>query len=89
MLISENQAANFIEAVKHLQSLGFERIQCEFGPTGFLALSAVPSVEAYLSSEKLSGIEIFTSRHGVEFRVGFIRRAIYCPHRQRGCPLNG
>ncbi len=69
MLISENQAANFREAVKHLQSLGFEKIQCEFGPTGFLALSAVPTVEAYLSSDKLSGIEIFTSRHGVKFEL--------------------
>ena len=69
MLISENQASNFREAVKHLQSLGFERIQCEFGPTGFLALSAVPSVEAYLSSDKLSGLEIFTSRHGVDFEL--------------------
>lgn len=69
MLISENQAANFREAVKHLQSLGFEKIQCEFGPTGFLALSAVPSVETYLSSEKLSGIDIFTTRHGVEFEL--------------------
>ena len=69
VLISEDQAANFREAVKHLQSLGFERIQCEFGPTGFLALSAVPSVEAYLSSDKLSGIEIFASRHGLEFEL--------------------
>ena len=69
MLISEHHATSFIEAVKHLQSLGFERIQCEFGPTGFLALSAVPSVEAYLSSDKLSGIEIFTTRHGAEFEL--------------------
>jgi peroxiredoxin len=29
----------------------------------------VPSVEAYLSSDKLSGLEIFTSRHGVEFEL--------------------
>ncbi|MGA1469550.1 MAG: hypothetical protein ACO324_05235, partial [Aquiluna sp.] len=42
---------------------------CEFGPTGFLATTAEPKVEAYLSSETRSGIERFTAKHGVEFEL--------------------
>ena len=69
ILIAEHQASSFSMAIKHLQSLGFERIHCEFGPTGFLALSSEPLVEAYISSDTQSGIEIFSAKHGVEFEL--------------------
>ena len=65
--ISEQHAGTFGDAVNHLLSLGFERIHCEFGPTGFLGLTSEPMVEAYLSSETMGGIESFTAKHGVEF----------------------
>jgi len=67
--ISERQASTFRDAVNHLLSLGFERIHCEFGPTGFLGLTSESMVEAYLSSETIGGIERFTAKHGVEFEV--------------------
>ena len=67
--ISERQASTFGDAVKHLLSLGFEKIHCEFGPTGFLGLTSESMVEAYLSSETRSGIEHFTAKHGVEFEL--------------------
>ena len=69
ILISEGRATTFGKAVEHLLSLGFGKIHCEFGPTGFLGLAAEPMVEAYLSSDTRSGIEIFSARHGVEFEL--------------------
>ena len=67
--ISELQASTFGDAVKHLLSLGFDGIHCEFGPTGFLATTAEPKVEAYLSAETIGGIERFTAKHGVDFEI--------------------
>jgi len=67
--ISDLQSSTFGDAVKHLLSLGFDRIHCEFGPTGFLATTAEPMVDAYLSSETRSGIERFSARHEVDFEI--------------------
>ena len=67
--ISERQARSFGDAVKHLLSLGFEKIHCEFGPTGLLGLTSESMVEAYLSSETMGGIESFTAKHGVKFEL--------------------
>jgi hypothetical protein len=69
ILITDGQANTFGKAVEHLLSLGFDKIHCEFGPTGFLGLAAEPMVEAYLSSDTRSGIEIFSERHGVEYEL--------------------
>lgn len=67
--IGPEVAMSFQEAVNHLHSLGFERIHCEFGPTGFVALSKEQSVVSFLSSDSLSGIESFASKHRLEFEL--------------------
>ena len=63
------QAKDFREALGHLRLLGYRKIHCEFGPTGFLALSEDNIVESYLSSESQSGIEAFTERNDTPFSL--------------------
>lgn len=65
--IGPQTAQSFSDAVGHLLSLGFNRIHCEFGPTGFVSLAKTQSIASLLSSESLNGIESFTTKHSLEF----------------------
>jgi riboflavin biosynthesis pyrimidine reductase len=52
---------SFSEAVRKLQEQGFERIQTEFGETGFQAL-ACDQIDCFLSSKSRAGIKQFLQR---------------------------
>lgn len=57
-------ATDFKAALKHIQSLGYDRVQVEFGPTGFQQI--LPELDLVLiSSVSNSGPKAFYKRYGL------------------------
>lgn len=67
--LGPQHAKSFYEAVEHLKTLGFDRIHCEFGPTGFVSLAQKQIVASLLSSASPDGIECFTTEHNLEYEL--------------------
>lgn len=55
--------ASFSQAVLELKSQGYQRIHCEFGPSGFVELVQEGTVDGFVSSIEVVGIERFAELH--------------------------
>lgn len=54
---------SYAQSIDALLSLGYSRIHCEFGPSGFVDLLHSGLVEGFVSSKEVSGIELFANSH--------------------------
>ena len=55
----------YLQAIDELTNLGFQRIHCEFGPSGFVDLVNEGKVDGFVSSVEASGIERFAQLHNL------------------------
>lgn len=53
----------YLQAIDGLKNRGFQKIHCEFGPTGFVELVNEDKVDGFVSSIEASGIEGFAKLH--------------------------
>jgi riboflavin biosynthesis pyrimidine reductase len=63
-----DKLASFGSAIEELRKRGYERIHCEFGPTGFVELLNQNLAAGFVSSVNVTGIELFAMQH--ELLVG-------------------
>ncbi len=61
---------SFGSAIEELRTRGYERIHCEFGPTGFVDLVNQNLTAGFVSSVDVMGIELFAKEH--ELLVGTV-----------------
>jgi len=61
----------YLGAITALQELGYNRIQTEFGPTGFLSIATLSSARCLLSSKSYSGIETFVSAENLSVESSY------------------
>lgn len=54
---------SYSSAIGRLQSLGYSKIHCEFGPTGFVDLVNQNLTDGFVSSIEVAGIELFARKH--------------------------
>lgn len=54
---------SYSSAIESLLSLGYSRIHCEFGPTGFVDLVKQNLTDGFVSSVEMKGIELFAKEH--------------------------
>lgn len=57
--------SSYAHAIEALADLGYSKIHCEFGPTGFIELVKLNIVEGYVSCMAAAGIEEFAFQHQV------------------------
>lgn len=55
----------YLQAIDELANLGFQKIHCEFGPTGFAELVNEGKVDGFVSSIEALGIERFAQLHNL------------------------
>ena len=64
IVFGQDHASSFSEAIDYLQSIGYQRIHVEFGPTGY-ASSAASIEKTFLSSKERVGLEKFCKERGL------------------------
>ena len=60
-----NGVDTYRQAIEELRNLGFQKVHCEFGPSGFIELVNEGKVDGFVSCVEASGIESFAQRHNL------------------------
>lgn len=69
-IFGESEAGDYLEALNHLLSIGYQRIHVEFGPTGFAQLKPHLDLKV-ISSIGNEGLERFTEQHNLSAKATF------------------